>query len=67
MGAGEKSLEICHSRLLENAFARTETAKNVSKKFISSDRNFDKSHDEVLKLRESWKQTQLMWSLVAPA
>ena len=30
MGAEGKNLEICHSRLLENVFTSTRTAKNVS-------------------------------------
>ena len=40
MGGEEKFLEICHSKLPENAFVSTRTAKNVFLKFVNNGRNF---------------------------
>ena len=51
-----KNVEVCHSRLRENAFASTRTAKMSPKNSSTTTDIFDKSHD-VLKLHESQKQT----------
>ena len=40
MGGEEKILEICHSKLPENAFVSTRTAKNTFLKFVNNGRNF---------------------------
>ena len=40
MGGEGKILEICHSKLPENAFVSTRTAKNIFLKFVNNERNF---------------------------
>ena len=52
-----KYLEICRSRLSENKFTSTRTAKNVPLKFVNNDKHFDKSDDVVLTLHRNQKQT----------
>ena len=54
LGTEGKNLEICHSRLPENAFASTRKSKSVPSKFANI---FNKSHVVVLKLEENRKQT----------
>ena len=54
VGAKEKNLEICLSRLPENAFVKMQMSlKNSS----TTTDILDKSHDVVLKLHENCKQT----------
>ena len=51
------NLEICHSRLPENAFASIRGDENVLKSSSTTAELFDTSHDVVLKLHENRKQT----------